>query len=84
MTKKNTPLITKDEKSVKITVIGIISEQIGVNPSDIKLEDRLGGDLHMSASDISDLSVKLKEKDLDLSEINLETTVESLVEDLSF
>ena len=77
---------TKDEKNIKTIVVGIISEQIGVNSGDIKMEDRLGNDLHMSASDISDLSVKLKENslDLDLSGINLQTTVASIVEDLSF
>lgn len=83
---KKKPRTTKDEKGVKTIVINVISEQIGVNSGDIKVEDRLGTDLHMSASDISDLAEKLKEKDfdVDISDLNLQTTVNNLIEDLSF
>lgn len=43
-----------------------LSEYLGVEETDIKNEDLLKDDLHMSSGDISDFLLKLKEVDLEI------------------
>lgn len=59
-----------------------LAEHIGVEVEDIKNEDMLSEDLHMSAADISDFLEKLENDGFNVSKIDLEETetVEELLE----
>ena len=72
---------TDTEKSVK----SLLAEQIGVELEDIKDDDSLLEDLHMSPSDITDFVHKLAQSDFVVkeSDISTATTVGELVETLS-
>lgn len=61
-----------------------ISEITGVDPEEIKAADSLIDDLHMSPADISDLYLKLNEKSIDTSALDVESmqTIEDLIDSL--
>ena len=64
---------------------GLLAEQIGVEPDDIKDEDAFSDELHMSAADLSDFSESLTNSGIDTSKLDLTQieTVGDLLEALS-
>lgn len=63
-------------------VKNLLAQHIGVEVEDIKNEDLLSEDLHMSATDISDFLEILENEGVNVSKINLEEieSVEELIE----
>ena len=47
-----------------------LAEHLGLEPEDIKDEDTLINDLHMSASDLADFTEKLKKENIDVSKLD--------------
>jgi acyl carrier protein len=62
------------------TIIKLLAEHIGVEPEDIKREDFLFEDLHMSPTDLTDFMETLTSTGVDVTKIDL-SSIES-VEDL--
>ncbi len=81
-TNKNKP---EEADSVSGLVKEVLANQIGVEPQDIKIEDSLSDDLHMSPADISDFVSTLGDLGVDTTKIDLTTikTVSDLIECLN-
>ena len=69
---------------IRKTVLTIIAEHIGVDTKEIKDEDVFSEDLHMRATDLTDVLEKISQKGINTSKIDFEnmTTVEDLVDTL--
>ena len=65
-------------------ILKLLAEQIGVEPDDIKPDDSLLDDLHMSPADLTDFSNKLEGQGFDISSVDLSqiTTFGDIVEAL--
>lgn len=63
----------------------LLSEQLGIKPSDIQDDYSFIEDLHMGPSDLTDFSEKLLANNIDISSINFQEvdTVNDLIEALS-
>lgn len=71
-------------KNIKSKVKETLAMHLGLDTEDINDEDSLEHDLHMHASDFSDIFSKLEEKGLDTSKVNFAEidTVSDLIENL--
>lgn len=60
----------------------VLAEKIGVEPTDIELEDTFRNDLHMSATNLSDFVKSLEKRKINIEKIDLTQilTVKDLVE----
>ncbi len=69
---------------IRKIVLTIISEHIGVDAKEIKDEDMFSEDLHMRATDLTDVLEKISQKEIDITKIDFEktTTVGDLIETL--
>jgi len=69
---------------IRKTVLTIISEHIGVDVKEIKDEDIFTEDLHMRATDLTDIVEKISQKGIDITKIDFEktTTVGDLIDTL--
>lgn len=78
MDNTNEPNGDKLTKSVK----QILSEQLGIDPEDINLDDSLTEDLHMQAGELSEMIELLENNKLDASRLDLTEieTVSDLIE----
>lgn len=72
------------KKMMKDKLKKLLAETIGVEAEDINDDDSFLGDLHMSASDLSDFVHSLETAGFDTSAVDLTTleTVEDLVDAL--
>ena len=72
-------------QNIKDIVTSTLSEQLGVEPSDIHEEDSFKEDLHMMPTDMTDFIETLSTKNLSTSEINFEEveTIGELIDYLS-
>lgn len=71
-------------KDIKEKVIKILAEHLGIEPEDINDDDSFSHDLHMRASDLSDLmenlhTLNIETDNIDLTEIE---TVNELIDAL--
>ena len=69
---------------IKKMVLTIISEHIGVDAKEIKDEDMFSEDLHMRATDLTDVLEKISQKGIDITKIDFENieTVGDLIDTL--
>jgi len=75
----------KDKQKMPRKVKILLSEQLGIKPSDIQDDYSFLEDLHMGPSDLTDFSEKLLSNKIDVSNINFQEvdTVSDLIEALS-
>jgi len=52
-------------------IIDLLAEYLGVSSDDLKLDDSLPDDLHMSASELTDFKEQLIGKGYDIENVNL-------------
>lgn len=71
----------KSDIEIKTKIKKVLSGLLGLEPEDIKYEDSLESDLHMSPTDMSELATLLEENSFDTSKLDF-TEIET-VEDLS-
>ena len=69
---------------IRKAVLTIISEHIGVDTKEVKDEDVFSEDLHMRATDLTDILEKISQEGIDITKIDLEktTTVGDLIDTL--
>ncbi|EKD62652.1 MAG: hypothetical protein ACD_52C00102G0009 [uncultured bacterium] len=71
-------------KQIDSKVLQLLAEHLGLEPDDIKLEDSLSEDLHMSLSDITEFFELVKENfsipEIDTSDND---TVEHVIEQIT-
>jgi acyl carrier protein len=73
------------QENIKNTILSCLSEQLGIELSDLHEEDFLKEDLHMKPTDLADFTVTLSEKGLDTSSIDFGEilTIGELIEHLT-
>lgn len=72
---------TKEKKDItQEKVIGLLAETLGVSVDDIKLEDSLFEELHMTSGDIAELSQKIEDGGWEKPDFSDIETVEELIE----
>lgn len=78
-------MTNNDYELFKLKIKEIIATNIGVEADDIHDDDDLREDLHMNASDLTDLVEKLDEGGFEVTKLDLSSieTVEDLVEAIS-
>ena len=75
----------EDKQEIPKKIKDLLSEQLGIKPSDIQDDHSLLEDLHMGPSDLTDFSEKLLSNNIDISNIDFQEidTVGNLIEALS-
>lgn len=73
------------EKNIQDSVINSLADFLGVTMEDIKLDDALRDDLHMSPNEISDYLKGLGGKGLNVEDLKVEhiETVGELIDELT-
>lgn len=79
--------LKKSHRSLHLATDGIkelLAQYLGLEPEDISDDDSLVGDLHMSATDLTDFVETLGDKGIDTSPLDLPNieTVSDLIESL--
>lgn len=75
----------EDRQKLPRKIKNLLSEQLGIKPSDIQDDYSFLEDLHMGPSDLTDFSEKLLANNINTSNINFQeiNTVSNLIEALS-
>ncbi|MBI3396861.1 hypothetical protein HY045_00130 [Candidatus Woesebacteria bacterium] len=78
-------MINNDYELIKLKIKGVIAVHIGVEAEDIHDDDDLREDLHMNASDLTDLVEKLGVSGFEITKLDLSIieTVDDLVDAVS-
>lgn len=81
----NDPTLSKKPKDIRSSVKNILALMLGVEPSDLHDEDSLVEDLHMGATDLTDLSERLEGANYNTANLHFNEieTVEDLIDFLS-
>ena len=74
----------KDLSKTKLTIKKLLADRIGTEVEDIKDDDFLSDDLHMTAGDISDFLHSIQEKyEFEFDDIPGVETVQDLIDEIS-